>query len=239
MARRVPEHRFADLLDAATRIFISRGYRWTQMADIAAEAGVAKGTVYLYFESKEALFDAVLRHADAGLSPPDSLPLSTPPPGATVEWVRKRVTAEATLPALTDALAQPPVGSAADELEGIVRQFYDKLGHNRTAIRLIDRCAASHPDLAEIWFEFGRRGSLALFTDYIADRAERGLLLAYPEPGIAARLVIETLTYWAVHRHWDVSPQPMSDAMAREHAVRFVLRALLPEPPSGSRRGSQ
>jgi AcrR family transcriptional regulator len=232
------EHRFPELLDAATRIFISQGYRQTQMADIAAEAGIAKGTVYLYFEGKEALFDAALRHADAGLSTPDSLPLPTPPPGTTLEWVRKRVAAEASLPALTDALGRPPVGGVGDELERIVREFYDKLERNRTAIRLIDRCAASHPELAEIWFEVGRRGSLALFTDYIADRTARGLLLAYPEPGLAARLVLETLTYWAVHRHWDLSPQPMNDALAREHVVRFVLRALLPEPGSGRTRGS-
>jgi hypothetical protein len=114
-------------------------------------------------------------------------------------------------------------------LESIVREFYDKLDRNRTGIRLVDRCAASHPELAEIWFEVGRRGSLALFTHYIADRTGRGLLLAYSEPDIAARLVIETVTFWAVHRHWDVSPQPMNDALAREHVLRFVLRALLPE----------
>jgi AcrR family transcriptional regulator len=233
MPRRVPEQRFPDLLDAATRIFIGQGYRRTQMADIAAEAGVAKGTVYLYFESKEALFDAVLRHADASLPTPDTLPLPTPPPGTTIEWVRGRVSAEASLPALSDALAQPPVAGVGPELESIVRELYDKLERNRIAIRLIDRCAASHPELAEIWFEVGRRGSLALLTDYIAERSGRGLLFAYPEPGIAARLVLETLTYWAVHRHWDVSPQPMTDALAREHVVRFVLRALLPEPLRG------
>ena len=84
------------------------------------------------------------------------------------------IAAEASLPALTGALAQPPAGGAGEELESIIREFYDKLERHRTGIRLVDRCAASHPELAEIWFEVGRRGSLALFTDYIADRTELG-----------------------------------------------------------------
>jgi AcrR family transcriptional regulator len=48
----------------ATEVFIERGYKDTQMDDIAAALGVAKGTVYVYVESKEALFDLVARCAD-------------------------------------------------------------------------------------------------------------------------------------------------------------------------------
>ena len=65
MARSIPKDRFQDLLEAATAVFLEQGYRRTQMADVAARMGVAKGTLYLYVESKDALFDAVLRHADA------------------------------------------------------------------------------------------------------------------------------------------------------------------------------
>ena len=64
MARRIPENRFDDLVDAATEVFIERGYRLTQMADIARAVGVAKGTLYGYVESKEALFELCLEHAD-------------------------------------------------------------------------------------------------------------------------------------------------------------------------------
>ena len=65
MARRTPEDRLEQLVECATRIFIEQGYAHTQMADVAAALGVAKGTVYLSVESKEALFDLVARYADA------------------------------------------------------------------------------------------------------------------------------------------------------------------------------
>lgn len=48
------------ILDIATRIFSHYGYGKTSLDDIAAEAGVAKGTIYYYFPSKEDLFIAVV-----------------------------------------------------------------------------------------------------------------------------------------------------------------------------------
>lgn len=47
------------ILDAAQQLFAHFGYRRTAMEDIAREAGVAKGTLYLYFDSKEAVFRAM------------------------------------------------------------------------------------------------------------------------------------------------------------------------------------
>jgi AcrR family transcriptional regulator len=56
----VPAKRHA-ILDAALDLFRHYGYRRTSMEDIAGAAGVAKGTLYLYFESKEDLFEALAR----------------------------------------------------------------------------------------------------------------------------------------------------------------------------------
>lgn len=47
------EERHKDILDAALRLFASKGFADTTVSDIAAEAGMATGTVYLYFPSKE------------------------------------------------------------------------------------------------------------------------------------------------------------------------------------------
>jgi AcrR family transcriptional regulator len=45
-----------EILEAAAAVFAERGFRGTRMADVAARAGIGKGTVYEYFRSKEALF---------------------------------------------------------------------------------------------------------------------------------------------------------------------------------------
>jgi AcrR family transcriptional regulator len=54
-----PEDRRAEILDAATRTFSEKGVGKATVADIAEAAGVAKGTVYLYFGSKEHLLAAL------------------------------------------------------------------------------------------------------------------------------------------------------------------------------------
>lgn len=55
------EARPQELLAAALDLFVERGYAATRLDDVAARAGVSKGTLYLYFDNKEELFKAVVR----------------------------------------------------------------------------------------------------------------------------------------------------------------------------------
>lgn len=52
-----------ELLAAALDLFVERGYAATRLDDVAARAGVSKGTLYLYFTNKEELFKAVVRES--------------------------------------------------------------------------------------------------------------------------------------------------------------------------------
>lgn len=54
------ERRKQELLKIAYRMFIEKGYENTSIDEIIAEAGIAKGTYYYYFESKEATLEAVI-----------------------------------------------------------------------------------------------------------------------------------------------------------------------------------
>ena len=56
------------IIAAALACFARAGYHATTMADVAAQAGVSKGTPYLYFQSKEALFIALEEEWDCGLA---------------------------------------------------------------------------------------------------------------------------------------------------------------------------
>lgn len=228
MPRAIPKERFHDLIEAATAVFLEQGYRRTQMADVAARMGVAKGTVYLYVESKEALFHAVVRHADRReqLALPDSLPVPTPPPGATLEEVRKRVT-EAGLPVLAEALARHRVLDVRAELEAIVREMYALLARHRVGIKLLDRCSHDHPELAAVWYGAGREGVRDLLRRYLEDRIRRRRIAPVEDSTVTARVVLETAVFWAVHRHWDPSPQVVDEDVAERAVIEFVVRALL------------
>lgn len=61
--QRRKEARPAELAAAALVLFVEKGFAATRLDDVAARAGVSKGTLYLYFDSKEALFRAVIEES--------------------------------------------------------------------------------------------------------------------------------------------------------------------------------
>lgn len=59
--QRRKQARPAEFTAAALELFVEKGFVGTRLDDVAARAGASKGTLYLYFDSKEALFKAVIR----------------------------------------------------------------------------------------------------------------------------------------------------------------------------------
>ncbi len=232
MPRRMPAGRVQDLVDSATAVFIAQGYRRTQMADVADALGVAKGTVYRCVESKEALFDLVLRYADAPrpIAAPRALPVRTPARGRTVRYVQERLASDPASPTLWRARARGHRRGDARELARILRELYHAMAKNRTGIKLVDRCAAEYPDLARVWFGRGRGALLSQLTAYLERGMRARRFRAVPEPAVAARIVIEALVFWAVHRHWDPAPQPIDPRVAEETVVQMLVAALRHRP---------
>lgn len=64
--RRRKEARPGELVRAALDAFLDKGFAATRLDDVAARAGVSKGTIYLYFRNKEVLFKTVI---EAGMAP--------------------------------------------------------------------------------------------------------------------------------------------------------------------------
>jgi AcrR family transcriptional regulator len=62
LRQRRKDARPSELLDAALALFVEKGFAATRSEEVAARAGVSKGTLYLYFPSKEELLKAVIRH---------------------------------------------------------------------------------------------------------------------------------------------------------------------------------
>lgn len=61
--RRRKEARPQEILDAALAVFAEKGFAAARLEQVAARAGISKGTLYLYYDGKEALFEAVVRSA--------------------------------------------------------------------------------------------------------------------------------------------------------------------------------
>lgn len=111
----------------------------------------------------------------------------------------------------------------------MVREMYRVVAAHRRGIKLLDRSAVDHPELAAIWFEGGREGLMNLLERYVESRVGARQLGSVPDVPTAIRLVIEMVAFWAVHRHWDPHPQTVDDSVAEDTVVRFVVGALVEE----------
>ena len=223
-------------------VFVAHGYRRTQVQDISDVLGLAKGTLYGYAATKEALFAAAIRYGD-GLEPlPDisTLPVRAPADGELAELVAGRLAAEVPDLALTkalgrDLLPRTPVEAAA-ELFGIVVDLYERLSRNHVAIKLVDRCAPELPELGKVWSETGRGDQMAGMEAYLDSRQRAGLLTLPGPVDLVARTAVELCVLWGVHCRFDpaplASPLPYDDATVGATLAAMITRSM--NPPGGA-----
>lgn len=123
--KRRKEARPSELLEAALSLFVEKGFAATRLEDVAARAGVSKGTLYLYYENKDALFKAVIQE---GIVP---------------------VIAE------NEAIAARHSGCSFDLLELLLENWWTKIGQTAFAgiPKLMVAEARNFPELASFYYE--------------------------------------------------------------------------------------
>jgi AcrR family transcriptional regulator len=116
--RRRKDARPQELLDAALVLFVERGFAGTRSEEVAQRAGVSKGTLYLYFPSKEDLFKAVIRtHLTAPIAEAQTLADSFE--GPTAELLRTL------MDRLWFRIGKTPSGSICKVIMAEARNFPD------------------------------------------------------------------------------------------------------------------
>jgi AcrR family transcriptional regulator len=144
--RRRKEERPAEIIAAALESFAERGFAATRLDDIAARAGVTRGTLYLYFSSKEELFKAVVRQS------------IVPVIARGEEMVAQSQKPSAAL--LAEVLLMMPTAAASSPVSAIPK--------------LVIAEARNFPDLAQFYLKEVIRRGRRLLTAIIARGVERG-----------------------------------------------------------------
>src|SRR5215471_8248317 len=123
--KRRKDARPEEIVNAALEQFVERGFAATRLEDVARRAGVTKGTLYLYFKNKEALFKAVVRQTIVPVI------------------------------AQGESIAQSFVGSARELLEQLVREYWRLVYETSLAgiPKLMMAEAANFPQLARFYYD--------------------------------------------------------------------------------------
>ncbi len=219
------------IVDAAGSLFMRRGYRGTQIGDVAERARVSQGTVYLYVRDKASLFDLTIRRAlhDQGVETV-SLPYGAPRPDRLVDdsWTLVWSRAEPLL--AHPAFHRGATENAAEEFEDLVRTLYRWIFDHWRGLKIIERCARDWPELAALFYKQFRRRGLALIATYLDRRTGQGCLRPMPDNETAARVILENCAFFAMHRHTAPDSEMIEGDVAEETVVRVLVSAFVLEP---------
>lgn len=170
--RRRKEARPQELLAAALELFAEKGFAATRSEEVAARAGVSKGTLYLYFPSKEELFKAVVR-SNLG-----------------------------SLIAEGQGIADSHVGSTSDLLRFLLRTWWQRVGHTPAGSinKIILAEVRNFPDLAQFYVDEVVRPAHHLLAQTLQRGIDRGEFRQVPVHEAVHALVSPSI-FMSMYKH--------------------------------------
>ena len=199
--RRRPEARPAEILAAALEVFAERGFQAARLEEVAKRAGVSKGALYLYFETKADLFRAVVTDA---ISP-------------NIE--RTKALASADVP--FEQAARLGIGMLAGKVVTDRRIT--------GVVKLVIAESRNHPELATIWHETVVEPGITLMSGLIAAAQARGEVRP-GDPRLFAFGLMGPMVLSMVWRETfePIGAQPLDvPALAQQH-LDTVLKGMRP-----------
>ena len=209
--QRRKEARPDEIVDAALDLFVEKGYAATRLEEVAHRAGVSKGTMYLYFDSKESLFLAVVRRA----------------------LVPTLVQGEALLASHT--------GPSSDLVAQLIRGWWERIGVSKGSgiLKLVMAESANFPDITRIYHqEIVQRGR-QLMGAALQRGIERGEFRPV-DVTRTVRLAMAPLLYAVIWKHslFRCDQSQMDWPAFIEEHIELFLRGLSAAEPRTERRGA-
>jgi AcrR family transcriptional regulator len=198
--QRRPEARPDEILDAAFTVFGEHGFARTKLEDVARAAGVSKGTLYLYFDSKETLFREMVR-------------------AKVIPIVEEG-----------EAMVQSHRGSYRDLLVSIMTRTFDILQHRGIGriSRLVMSELAAFPELARFYFEEVVLRARRLLDQVLERGAAAGEFRTLPHRygarGVQAMLIHAAQVHCSFQQF---DPHALSDAQVLEGIIDLYLNGVL------------
>ena len=206
--QRRKEARPQELLDAALDLFVERGFAATRSEDVAARAGVSKGTLYLYYPSKEELLKEVVRHN-------------------VINQIAEGID-----------IARQFAGSSADLLAVMLRLWWDRIGETRASgiIKLMTSEVRNFPEIAQFYVDEVIAPSNQMFVKIIERGIARGEFRADLNVPEVVHAIIAPMVLMAMNKHslgacstaFLLDPKAITEAL-----IDLALHGLQARPAAG------
>ena len=206
--QRRKETRPQELLDAALTLFVEKGFAATRSEEVAHAAGVSKGTLYLYYPSKEELFKAVVRQNLSNLI---------------AEGIE---------------LAESYQGSTSELLVELMNIWWQRFGNTPAAgiHKVVLSEVRNFPELAQFYSDEVIAPADRLFSGAVQRGIERGEFRELPVHEVAHALMAPMI-FMALHQH-SFGACPVHDSLQIDPVsvlhtqLDIMLRGLEVRPPA-------
>jgi AcrR family transcriptional regulator len=206
--RRRKDARPAELLEAALTLFVEKGFAATRSEEVARAAGVSKGTLYLYFPSKEELLKAVIQHFL----------------GTEIET------------GIQEAAAAD--GPIAEVMEKLLVTWWTRIydGPASGVFKLVITEVRNFPEIGEFWVERVVAPGQAIVAGLIRRGIDRGEF-EVEDIDCAVHSILMPLILECVHKHsfmpCGIGKDLEIDPVAFMHAhLKLVFRGMAAHPPA-------
>ena len=203
--QRRKEARPQELLDAALALFVEKGFAATRSEEVAARAGVSKGTLYLYYPSKEELLKAV------------------------IEQTLSQLIAHGA------GVAEDFEGSMSELLALLLRTWWERVGNTPASgiHKVIMSEVRNFPEIAAFYNEKVIVPANRLLGDMLQRGIDRGEFRPLPLAEVS-RVLIAPLIYMALHKHSFGACCLSGDTVDPERTIdvhiELMLNGLRPRP---------
>ena len=191
------EARPVELLDAALTLFVEKGYAATKVEEVALKAGVSKGTLFLYFATKEELFKAVIRSN-----------LAEHFPGWNQEFESFQ-------------------GSTAEMLAYAMQSWWERIGNTRASgiTKLVSSEGSNFPEVVEFYEAEVLRPGRNLFKAILQRGIDRGEFRAM-DTDTSVYSLVSTVFFLSMWRH-SLSPCDSSSKLDPHAFMQSHVDALI------------
>ncbi|MCB5176089.1 TetR/AcrR family transcriptional regulator [Microvirga lenta] len=189
------------ILDGARQVFLAQGFDGASMGEIAKVAGVSKGTLYVYFDNKEKLFEALTIEEKSGLAE-----------------VLFKLDGE-----------DPDVRAVLTKLGETYLRYMGRPDHV-SSVRMVIGAAEKFPRLGQAFFDAGPRQGAARLKAYLDRQVEAGRL-SIEDTGIAAQHFLDLCSSGTLRRLlFAVGDMPTEEEIGKnvENAIRVFFAAYGP-----------
>ena len=204
--QRRKDARPSEILAAALETFVEHGYAATRLEEVARRAGVTKGTLYIYFESKDALFKAVVRE--------NVVPIL----------------------ATAEQMAEDPSTDPEDLLRRLVTDWWGAMGPSGLGglPKLVMSEAANFPELAQFWYDEVVRRGRQTFARVLRRGMAQGRFRSL-DVDLAVRMILAPVLMAAIWQHsfhaCEKEAFPVEDYLAT--SIDIFLRGVAAPPAGG------